>query len=90
MIDKEPIENPFEIFFRWLFILISYPFIFLIKIYQYVISPAIGPKCRFTPTCSQYAVEALKKHGIVKGGWLSAKRISRCRPGGGHGYDPVP
>ena len=70
--------------------LISYPFIFLIKIYQYVISPAIGPKCRYTPTCSQYAVDALKKHGILKGGWLSVKRISRCRPGGGHGYDPVP
>ena len=90
MRDKEPIENPFEIFFRWLFILMSYPFIVLIKFYQYVISPAIGPKCRYTPTCSQYAVEALKKHGILKGGWLSVKRISRCRPGGGHGYDPVP
>jgi putative membrane protein insertion efficiency factor len=88
--DKDPIENPFKIFFRRLFILLSYPFIFLIRIYQYVISPAIGPKCRYSPTCSQYAVEALKKHGLVKGGWLSVKRISRCRPGGGHGYDPVP
>jgi putative membrane protein insertion efficiency factor len=70
--------------------IISYPFILLIKIYQYGISPLLGPKCRFTPTCSQYTVEALKKHGLLKGGWLSIKRISRCRPGGGHGYDPVP
>ena len=68
----------------------SYPFILLIKFYQYVVSPLLGPKCRFTPTCSQYAVEALKKHGLLKGGWLTVKRISRCRPGGGSGYDPVP
>ncbi|MBY0480664.1 MAG: membrane protein insertion efficiency factor YidD [Chitinophagaceae bacterium] len=66
------------------------PFIALIKIYQYVISPAMGPKCRFTPTCSQYAAEALQKHGLAKGGLLAIKRISKCRPGGGHGYDPVP
>jgi putative membrane protein insertion efficiency factor len=77
-------------FFRWVLVLLSYPFILVIKIYQYVISPAIGPKCRFTPTCSHYAVEALKKHGLVKGMWLSVKRISRCRPGGGQGFDPVP
>lgn len=70
--------------------ILSYPFILLIKFYQYVISPAMGPKCRFTPTCSQYAVTALQKHGLIKGGWLSIKRISKCRPGGGHGYDPVP
>ncbi|MBV9988470.1 MAG: membrane protein insertion efficiency factor YidD [Chitinophagaceae bacterium] len=71
-------------------IILSYPFILLIKIYQYIISPVIGPKCRFTPTCSHYATEALQKHGLLKGGWLTVKRISRCRPGGGHGYDPVP
>ncbi|RXK80857.1 membrane protein insertion efficiency factor YidD [Filimonas effusa] len=70
--------------------ILVYPFLFLIRIYQYVISPALGPKCRFTPTCSQYAAEALKKHGIVKGMALSIRRISRCRPGGGSGYDPVP
>jgi putative membrane protein insertion efficiency factor len=75
---------------KQLLVLLSYPFILLIKIYQYIISPVIGPKCRFTPTCSHYAVEALKKHGIFKGGWLTLKRIGRCRPGGGHGYDPVP
>ncbi|HVX50001.1 MAG TPA: membrane protein insertion efficiency factor YidD [Chitinophagaceae bacterium] len=70
--------------------IISYPFILLIKIYQYGISPLLGPKCRFTPTCSQYAAEALKKHGLFKGGWLALKRISKCHPGGGSGYDPVP
>jgi len=66
------------------------PFIIIIRFYQWVISPALGPKCRFTPTCSQYTAEALKKHGLAKGFLLSIKRISKCRPGGGHGYDPVP
>ncbi|MBS1928744.1 MAG: membrane protein insertion efficiency factor YidD [Chitinophagaceae bacterium] len=70
-------------------ILIS-PFVLLIKFYQYVISPVIGPKCRFTPTCSNYALDAFRKHGLIKGFWLSIKRISRCHPWGGHGYDPVP
>ena len=70
--------------------ILSLPFIALIKIYQWVISPWIGPKCRFTPSCSQYSVEALKRHGLFKGIWLSIKRISRCHPWGGHGYDPVP
>ena len=70
--------------------ILSLPFIFLIKIYQWVISPWIGPKCRYTPTCSHYAVEALKKHGVFKGLWLAIKRISRCHPWGGSGYDPVP
>jgi len=68
----------------------SLPFIALIKIYQLIISPWLGPKCRYTPTCSQYAVEALKKYGPLKGLWLAIKRISRCHPWGGHGYDPVP
>ncbi len=70
--------------------IISYPFILLIKFYHYVISPAIGPKCRYTPTCSQYAIEALKKYGLFKGGWLAMKRIASCHPWGGHGHDPVP
>ena len=60
--------------------LLSLPFIALIKIYQWVISPWLGPKCRFTPTCSHYAAEALKKHGLFKGFWLSLKRISKCHP----------
>jgi len=75
---------------KWILNLLSWPFILLIKFYQYVISPNIGPKCRFTPTCSQYAIEALKKYGIIKGGWLSLKRISKCHPWGSHGHDPVP
>ena len=61
-----------------------------IKIYQILISPLLGPHCRFTPTCSQYAVEAIEKHGPIKGIWLAIKRISRCHPWGGCGHDPVP
>jgi putative membrane protein insertion efficiency factor len=70
--------------------ILSFPFIALIKLYQWIVSPMLGPKCRFTPTCSQYAIEALKKHGVFKGLWLTVKRLSRCHPWGGHGYDPVP
>lgn len=66
------------------------PFLLLIKIYQLLISPLLPPACRYTPTCSQYAVEALRKHGLFKGGWLAARRILRCHPWGGSGYDPVP
>jgi putative membrane protein insertion efficiency factor len=70
--------------------ILSWPFLLLIRFYQYVISPVIGPKCRYTPTCSAYAHEAITKHGPWKGLWLSIKRISKCHPWGGHGYDPVP
>ena len=61
-----------------------------IKIYQKCISPLTPPMCRFTPTCSNYAIEAIKKHGPIKGMWLAIKRIARCNPWGGSGYDPVP
>ena len=61
-----------------------------IKFYQILISPLLGPHCRFTPTCSQYAVEAIEKHGPIKGIWLAIKRIARCHPWGGCGHDPVP
>lgn len=61
-----------------------------IYIYRAVISPVIGPSCRFTPTCSKYAIDALKKHGPFKGLYLTIKRILRCHPWGGSGYDPVP
>ncbi len=61
-----------------------------LRIYQLAISPLFPPACRFTPTCSQYAVEALKRHGPFKGAWLSLRRICRCHPWGGSGYDPVP
>lgn len=70
--------------------IVSLPFIALIKLYQYIISPWLGPKCRYTPSCSHYSIEALQKYGLVKGGWLTVKRIARCHPWGGHGYDPVP
>jgi hypothetical protein len=65
-------------------------FVLLIRLYQYLISPITGASCRYTPTCSQYGVEAIKKHGAFKGGWLTLKRIASCNPWGGHGYDPVP
>mgnify|MGYP000950462995 CR=1 FL=1 len=70
--------------------ILSLPFIALIKIYQWTISPLLGPQCRFTPTCSNYALEAFRKYGLFKGFWLTVKRISRCHPWGGHGEDPVP
>lgn len=70
--------------------IVSYPFIFLVRIYQVVISPITPATCRYTPTCSHYTIEALKKHGLFKGGKLSIKRIFRCHPWGGSGYDPVP
>ncbi len=61
-----------------------------IYFYQRAISPMLPASCRYTPTCSQYAIEAIKKHGALKGLWLAARRIARCHPWGGHGYDPVP
>lgn len=61
-----------------------------IKVYQLVISPILPNSCRYTPTCSHYMVEAIKKHGPLKGTWLGLKRIGRCHPWGGHGHDPVP
>jgi putative membrane protein insertion efficiency factor len=75
---------------KWILEILSYPFILLIKIYQRIISPVLGPQCRFTPTCSNYALEAFKKYGVFKGGWLAIKRISKCHPWGKSGYDPVP
>lgn len=75
---------------NWLFKILSYPFIFLIKFYQVFISPLLGSKCRYTPTCSHYGLEAFKKYGLFKGFYLTIKRISKCHPWGGSGYDPVP
>jgi len=68
----------------------KYIALLLIRFYQLVISPILPNACRFTPICSQYTYEAVKKYGFLKGTWLGIKRISRCRPGGGSGYDPVP
>jgi len=58
--------------------------------YRLIFSPWVGYNCRYQPTCSQYALDALADHGALKGGWLAAKRIARCNPFGGGGYDPVP
>ena len=70
--------------------LIGSIFLLLIRIYQVLLSPLLGASCRFTPTCSQYGMEAIRKHGPFTGGWLTLKRIARCNPWGGHGHDPVP
>jgi putative membrane protein insertion efficiency factor len=61
-----------------------------IRVYQWTLSPLIGPACRYMPSCSEYAIEALRAHGPVRGSWLAARRLCRCHPWGGHGYDPVP
>lgn len=70
--------------------ILAFPFILLIRIYQLAVSPFLPNSCRFTPTCSQYGLEAFKKYGPIKGFSLTLRRILRCRPGGGSGYDPVP
>jgi putative membrane protein insertion efficiency factor len=62
----------------------------LIRIYQRTVSPGLGNVCRFEPSCSHYAYEAIERHGLLRGGWLSIKRLLRCRPMGPRGYDPVP
>lgn len=71
---------------RWL----AWPLLLLIKLYQWVLSPWLGNRCRFTPTCSVYAREALQKYGLFKGLYLAVSRLLRCHPFGGSGYDPVP
>ena len=70
--------------------LIIYILIAPIKAYQLIFSPLFGPSCRFQPTCSNYAMEALQKHGIIVGLWLTIKRLIKCNPWGGQGFDPVP
>lgn len=62
----------------------------LIRLYQWVLSPLLPRSCRFLPSCSEYAAEALHRHGLVFGCWLALRRLLRCHPWGGHGYDPVP
>ena len=68
----------------------AWPALKLLRFYKVCISPYLGNHCRYTPTCSQYAYEAISKYGILKGGWLALKRLLRCHPWGGSGYDPVP
>jgi putative membrane protein insertion efficiency factor len=62
----------------------------VVQVYRRVLSPLKPPTCRFTPTCSAYAIEALSRHGTWRGSWLSVRRVCRCHPWGGHGHDPVP
>lgn len=66
------------------------PLVGLVRLYQLAISPFLGRSCRFHPTCSEYAIDALKRHGPAKGGWLAARRVGRCHPWHPGGYDPVP
>ncbi len=64
--------------------------IMVIRVYQGAISPYLMPSCRYSPTCSAYGIEAIMRHGPWKGGWMTLKRVARCGPWGGSGYDPVP
>ena len=69
---------------------IIFPFLAIIKFYQNFISPLLPSTCRYTPTCSEYAKQSLVKHGLIRGSFISVKRIIKCNPWGGNGYDPVP
>lgn len=70
--------------------IVSAIFIGMIRVYQLIISPLLRPSCRYSPTCSQYGIEAIKKYGFLKGGYLALKRLLSCHPWGGQGHDPVP
>ncbi len=70
--------------------ILIFPLIFIVKIYQSIISPLFPPTCRYKPTCSEYAIQSLKKYGLIKGVYLSIKRVVNCHPWGGSGYDPIP
>jgi len=79
-----------SIIFKKINFIFTQIFIGLIRIYQRIISPLLPSSCRFTPTCSAYGIEALRKYGAIKGGWLTLKRVLSCHPFGRSGYDPVP
>ena len=84
--DEAFSENHLELFKKGL----SAILIALIKVYQWTLNPLIGRSCRYTPTCSNYGIEAIEKHGPFKGSWLTLKRVLSCNPWGGSVYDPVP
>jgi putative membrane protein insertion efficiency factor len=75
---------------RWLGQVLAWPLLGLVWLYRLTISPWLGNNCRFEPSCSVYAAEAVREYGAFRGTWLAAKRIARCHPWGGSGYDPVP
>ncbi|CAN0593300.1 unnamed protein product [Ectocarpus sp. 12 AP-2014] len=82
---------------RWRAVLYSWPrwllmkaMIGAVRVYQYTLSPLLGPRCRFWPSCSSYTIEAIQVHGPLKGGWMAVKRIIKCHPGSSGGMDPVP
>jgi len=70
--------------------LLAWPLIALVRMYQYLLSPLLPGACRYSPTCSEYGLLALRRHGAFRGGWLTFKRVLSCHPWGGHGHDPVP
>lgn len=70
--------------------LLAWPLIALVRVYQYILSPLLPGACRYSPSCSEYSIQALRKHGAMRGGWLTIKRVLSCHPWGGHGHDPVP
>ena len=70
--------------------IVIFPIILFIRFYQLILSPVIGQNCRYLPTCSEYTKGCLKQFGLIKGAYLSIKRISKCHPWGDHGYDPIP
>ena len=70
--------------------IVAYPLILLVRVYQLIVSPMLGSNCRFMPTCSEYALESLKTYGLIKGTYLTIKRIGKCHPWGSNGYDPIP
>jgi len=75
---------------KWIQMLFTLLFMLLIRVYQLFISPILPSACRYNPTCSRYGMEAIKKYGAIKGGYLAVRRILRCHPWGGSGHDPVP
>ena len=70
--------------------IVTLPIIVFVKLYQLFLSPIIGQNCRYLPTCSEYTIECLKQFGLIKGIFLSIRRVSKCHPWGSHGYDPIP
>lgn len=75
---------------NWLTKAVRWILIKMVRFYQLALSPLLPNSCRYSPSCSAYMIEAIQKHGAIKGVWLGIKRISRCHPWGGHGHDPVP